>query len=259
MDEPMPHHDKLLELFRSSDERNVAIAMEMAKNPEYAFLQSKIDDYLFLYQCLINEKVRVIEPQHIIELNDTRMLKTERQKSSLPPEIRELKHLKWLEITSCELKKLPPEIGELQNLEYLDLRHNKLTKLPKEVGQLQQLRFLGLAQNQLKRLPNTIGQLQNLVRLEVSSNPLGRLPKQIGQLISLDGLVLDDVRLKKIPKSMKALSNLSRLYILKSGLSDKWITKLEQWLPECKIRYENVDVFGVQPENLPLPKPKFDK
>ena len=89
-------------------------------------------------------------------------------------------------------------------------------------------------------------------------NRLKKLPKQIGQLSNLHGLILDNNNIKRLPKNIKNLPKLDEIWAIESGLSHKWITKLEQWLPECEIMYENVNIPGDQLTDWPTPKPKPD-
>ena len=262
----MGNHDKLLDLFYSQDERSVAVAMEMAKNPDYAFLKTKIEDYLILYQRLYDETVNVVEPQHITKLNYP--IKTIENKkldklpsqirhlrcveklyiescqiNYIPPEIGELKNLTRLEIKYCKIKKLPPEIGNLPNLQYLDLSGTKLKRLPKAIGKLESLENLNLTYCELNSLPDTIGQLNNLMILNLDHNHLKRLPKQFGELSSLGVLILNNNNIKRLPKKFKKLTSLNTLWAIESGLSLKWEAKLQQWLPECEMTFRNENPY----------------
>ena len=69
------------------------------------------------------------------------------------------------------LTTLPPEIGNLKNLEYLSLGSNELTTIPKEIGNLTNLEVLWLTGNQLTTIPPEIGNLKNLIRLDLNRNP----------------------------------------------------------------------------------------
>lgn len=260
----MLHHDKLLELFHSSDERNVAIAMEMAKNPEYAFLQAKIDDYLVLCQALYDKNVNVLEPGQVVRLNGSTMALSKQKIERLPVQVHHLKHietlyleecqindlsaigaftnLNWLEITDCELTKLPPEIGKLKNLTYLKLSDTRLKCLPKSIGQLENLGTLDLTGCNLKKLPNTIVDLKNLGVLNLRYNRLRRLPKRIGQLENLGVLILEHNKIRRLPKSFQRLQ-LSQLHILTTRINYRQITKYKALHPKCRVDDELVDVF----------------
>ncbi|KAK3021427.1 hypothetical protein RJ639_046007 [Escallonia herrerae] len=61
---------------------------------------------------------------------------------SIPEEVFELHHLKYLSMRETKLKKLPKSIGKLQNLETLDLKGTDVTQLPLEITRLHKLRHL---------------------------------------------------------------------------------------------------------------------
>ncbi len=75
--------------------------------------------------------------------------------TTLPAQIRELKNLTYLDLSSSELTTLPAEIGELKNLTYLDLSSSELTTLPAQIGELKNLTFLYLDFASLKSLPSS--------------------------------------------------------------------------------------------------------
>jgi Leucine-rich repeat (LRR) protein len=90
------------------------------------------------------------------------------------------------------LTTLPPEIGNLKNLEYLSLGSNELTTIPKEIGNLTNLEVLWLTGNQLTTIPPEIGNLKNLEGLSLYDNPLTTLPPEIGKLTKLGWLGLSN-------------------------------------------------------------------
>ena len=110
--------------------------------------------------------------------------------TTLPPEIGNLKNLEVLYLIGNKLKTLPPEIGNLTKLEVLNLNRNKLTTLPPEIGNLTNLKGLNLSSNQLTTLPAEIGNLTNLRWLYLDSNQFTTLPPEIGHLKNLERLYL---------------------------------------------------------------------
>lgn len=72
--------------------------------------------------------------------------------------------LEDVELGDCLISRLPPTIRKLKSLEFLDLRNNKLTDVPDEMSQLISLKVLRVGGNPLtpivlerirKLLPNT--------------------------------------------------------------------------------------------------------
>ena len=65
----------------------------------------------------------------------------------IPPELRYLSNLEWLNLSWSELTGgIPPELGDLSNLEWLNLSVNSLTgEIPSELGDLSSLIDLDLA------------------------------------------------------------------------------------------------------------------
>jgi Leucine-rich repeat (LRR) protein len=66
---------------------------------------------------------------------------------ALQAEVRNLSHLKVLDLSDNQFTGVPAEVGQLQNLEVLDLSNNKLTGLPYELGNLSKLKTLNLSGN----------------------------------------------------------------------------------------------------------------
>ncbi len=139
--------------------------------------------------------------------------------SELPPEIGQLKNLKYLSIAGNELSSLPPEIGQLTNLENLILNENQLTSLPPEIGQLTNLEVLRLDRNQLTELPPEIGLLTKLKMLLLGSNQHTELPPEIGQLTSLTSLSSINGSLTSLPPEIGQLRNLTELQLFNNQLT----------------------------------------
>ena len=69
--------------------------------------------------------------------------------SSVPAEIRKLRHLELLDLSGNALTCVPPELGMLTALKELYLFDNHITTLPPELGSLHQLQTLGVEGNPL--------------------------------------------------------------------------------------------------------------
>ena len=96
-------------------------------------------------------------PQAIAELSNLTVLSVSKQLSVLPSNIKHLKNLRRLYLSSNQLAALPDEIGELKELEWLNERmetgyysskhNNQLPTLPDEIGELKKLKVQLVAGN----------------------------------------------------------------------------------------------------------------
>lgn len=108
---------------------------------------------------------------------------------SIPPEIRDLPHLRSLILYYNDLSgSIPSEIGELSNLQDLTLRYNKLSgSIPPELGNIPPLMIIDLSHNQLTgEIPSSLGNLEWLQALILEYNSLdGNIPAEFGNLHSI--------------------------------------------------------------------------
>ena len=142
-----------------------------------------------------------------------------RNLTSLPLEIRELKNITTLNISGNQLTSLPPEISELINLTKLDISGNQLTSLPPEISELINLTELSISGNQLTSLPPEIIELKNLTRLDISGNQLTSLPPEIIELKNLTKLYTYNNQLTSLPPEISELKNLTKLSISRNQLT----------------------------------------
>lgn len=152
----------------------------------------------------------------------------------LPPEIGNLKKLKWLDMSQNRGLAPPPEIGRLTNLKTflmsanivteipeeiwtlkklhtLNLENNRLTSVSEKIENLTELRTLKLLGNQLKTLPPQIGRLEKLQELEIMYNPLESLPDEMENLKKLKSFYLVNTRLKEFPPFLRKLKKTARM------------------------------------------------
>lgn len=162
-------------------------------------------------------KTALRDPDRVRELNLSRM-----GMSTLPQEVRQLRHLRVLDIRWNKLSTLPDWIGELSELEVLYAQHNQLTAWPAAGAQLSRLRRLELGDNQLKKMPaaalparlERLGLAENrirtlhwdrpfpqLKRLELRKNRLIRWP-EIPPPVALAYLDLQDNKLQVLPDTL---------------------------------------------------------
>ena len=119
----------------------------------------------------------------------------------------------YLPLVDLRLTAIPPEIGELTHLKYLDISGNRLTVLPPQIGLLVNLIQLFVTRTQIATLPSQIGQLTNLTHLNISHCQLTALPPEIGQLIKLTKLLLSYNQLTALPYELGRLMALKELLL----------------------------------------------
>ncbi|WP_427162498.1 COR domain-containing protein [Aliinostoc sp. HNIBRCY26] len=141
------------------------------------------------------------------------------QLRNLPAEIVELQNLRSLYLWNNQLNSLPPEIVQLTHLQSLNLSSNQLSSLPPEIVQLTHLQSLNLSSNQLSSLPPEIVQLTHLQSLNLYNNQLSSLPSEFGQLVNLQSLNLYNNQLSSLPPEFGQLVSLQSLYLSSNNLS----------------------------------------
>jgi Leucine-rich repeat (LRR) protein len=173
----------------------------------------------------------------------------------LPPEIRQLTHLKYLELGKSKLYSLPPEIGNLMNLQEINLSTNwgQSVSIPKEIGKLVNLKKIDFGWCNIKEIPDEIGNLSNLEELNIWGGDLTSLPTDIGKLKKLEKLFLSGNELQNLPAELFNLKDLKFL-----NLSDNELVELDSNIYKL-YSLEDLDLSGninlkVIPESLGMLK-----
>jgi Leucine-rich repeat (LRR) protein len=91
---------------------------------------------------------------------------------TLSEEIKQLKLLEHLDLSSNELNILPVELCECNNLTELFLNDNSLLRLPEGIGYLPKLSKLDISTNRLSSIPFSIGYCDSLTILNANENPI---------------------------------------------------------------------------------------
>ena len=143
---------------------------------------------------------------------------------TLPPELGDLTHLRWLVLDGNELTgAIPAELGNLAQLRTLVLDNNKLTgPIPPALAELSQLTTLNLTGNSLNGpIPPQLGALPRLDSLQLGNNELtGPIPAELGDLSSLQWLRLSFNRLSgAVPPELGKLRNLTYLSVSSNELT----------------------------------------
>ncbi|KAG8380069.1 hypothetical protein BUALT_Bualt07G0155100 [Buddleja alternifolia] len=159
-----------------------------------------------------------------------RVLKVGLQSENIETEIKNLIHLRYLDMDGRRLDRIPQTLFKLYNLETLYLNKLELREIPKEIGNLIRLTHLDLSLNRdIKELPETICNLHHLRTLGLDRCfSLERLPEGLDRLVNLTHLRNSHTYLlKQIPQGLEQLTGLRTLNCYNVGRS---------W---CKWRYLN--------------------
>jgi Leucine-rich repeat (LRR) protein len=89
--------------------------------------------------------------------------------TTLPSNIRVLKNVKRLHLSSSALKSLPEEIGELTQLEEISASETNLDTIPNSFIKLTNLKILGIMPCNFKTIPQILYQMTWLEKLDVGS------------------------------------------------------------------------------------------
>ena len=97
--------------------------------------------------------------------------------------------------------RIPPELRSLASLTWLDLRGHLLSgEIPSELGKLTNLRFLNISRNNMRgEIPSELGRLSNLTTLDLWGNELiSEIPPELGNLLSLAWLRLSQNPVERV-------------------------------------------------------------
>ncbi|XP_063312029.1 malignant fibrous histiocytoma-amplified sequence 1 [Pelobates fuscus] len=166
---------------------------------------------------------------------------------SLPEDIRVMKSLKVLWLSSTGLCTLPYSFCDLVSLESLMLDNNHLDSLPAGFGSLQKLRMINLSSNSFQDFPNALLQLLELEELYISRNNLSVVPEEIARLFRLVTLWLDNNKIRYLPDSIVNLSLLEELVLQGNQIAI---------LPENFGKLSKVNIWKIK--DNPLIQPPYE-
>lgn len=169
-------------------------------------LKTKID---FIYKMKYkNQNGFMVKNRHVKYLSlSSRNIKT------LPEEIGNFPYLEYLDLSDNEIHDIPYSIEKLKRLLLLKMNKNKIENIPKSLGKLNSLEILDLGDNILKAIPKSIGKLIRLKKLILYLNELCSLPESIGDLKSLEVMNLNSNKIEELPNSIGSLKSLNTLYL----------------------------------------------
>lgn len=115
--------------------------------------------------------------------------------------LKNIKPLKSLNLTECNLSKFPLAVSYLPNLETLSLWNNKISSIPDELYSITSLKHLTIGNNNLSNLSPKISQLINLESFESSSTNIRVYPNEMTKLKKLIEIYPSDT-MQYIPKAL---------------------------------------------------------
>lgn len=101
----------------------------------------------------------------------------------------------------------------LKNLKLLDLSNCNLTSIPSCLNSLTRLEDLKLNLNHITKLPESVYELSNLKNLEVESNYITGLSSNIKKLKKLESISLGETMVVSLPDEMSMLNKLKEIYV----------------------------------------------
>jgi Leucine-rich repeat (LRR) protein len=172
----------------------------------------------------------------------------------LPSTIGNLTELRHLSLSDeIELRSLPPEIKLLTKLEYLDIESENLKSLPKEIVSLIYLKYFRIEASLLTNLSFDIGKLSNLEKLEIRCPliNLDSLQEAIYTLGNLRSLGIGRSKITRISGEIKKLKELYSLRLNNNNISclTPEIGNLSK-LKILKVRGNNIQNLPIEIINL---------
>ena len=165
-------------LLNSEDHQHVELAFQLIKSiglDKMAFEHNN-KDYQRLIRLITNSHKKIlkcIENGFVSFLQELTFLDLcFDHVQHLLRSIFQIKNLKELILSNCNLSEINPEIKNLQKIENLYLKSNQLVSLPSEIGFLSTIKHLDLRNNQLESLPKDIRNLKNIKTLYLDGNPI---------------------------------------------------------------------------------------
>lgn len=113
--------------------------------------------------------------------------------------LKNIKSLKSLNLTECNLSRFPLAVLYLPNLETLNIWNNKIASIPDELYDMTSLKNLTIGNNNLNYLSPKISQLINLESFESSSTNIKVYPNEMMKLKKLTEIYPSDT-MQYIPK-----------------------------------------------------------
>lgn len=176
------------------------LSIENNRNEFYAMFKQRPDTIkkFSLYGCAFTDIPK--ELTSFTSLEELDLTGNDLSKSDLSP-LKNLKKLKSLNLTECNLSSFPLAILYLSNLETLSIWNNKISSIPDELYDLKSLKNLTIGNNNLSYLSPKISRLINLESFESSFTNIRVYPNDMARLKKLTEIYPNDT-MQYIPKAL---------------------------------------------------------
>lgn len=124
----------------------------------------------------------------------------------------------WLTLCNKNIFLIRPTIKQIIHLKTIQLCCNLLSFLPDEICELKNLNRFLVSKNKIKELPKNFGLLRNLRELNVASNLLTSIPKSFTSLRHLSFLILNDNKIKDLSHELAGCFSLKYLFIARNKI-----------------------------------------
>ena len=200
--------------------------------------------YLRIHQChrltSVSNEIKQLKNLTYLDLSSNAIL-------TLPNVFDSLKSLKLLELNSNMLTELPESICSLKDLESIQLHHNKLVALPEKFIKLKQLKNLSLSANPITHLPINFQQLL-LEEIYLGENQFNVFPYQIFDIITLKKISIFNTDVDSLPHSITKMENLEYIFL---NLNHAFIWKDAFVKLSKNKKLTQLKIHGYGLENIP--------
>ncbi|EPY53837.1 adenylate cyclase [Schizosaccharomyces cryophilus OY26] len=194
-----------------------------------------------MMQSLVNLETLNMSYNHFVQIPDT---------------ISNLKNLKFLYCTNCEISYVSPELGKLSKLTLLDLHANNIKVFPEEVWQISALKMVNLSSNILEKIKlpmagtkqstRSVSQLK--IMRTLSGSPISNTSSSEYIYPSVEELILVDNRLGD--DCFKPISFFKEIRIL--NLSYNYLTEIPNTFFENFSHLNHVFLSGNKLSNISI-------
>lgn len=228
----------IFSLSLAAQEQSYDSIEEGLKNPEAVTVLYLINQHLNL---LPNDILLFKNVEEII-LDENPNLNLDQAFSILA----QLKKLKSLSLSKCNLNSIPVSIKLLSTLEELDLSHNNITYFPEPIKALSNLKilnffdakmsklhflnsdlpnleYINLCYNNFEVFPTDLGNLQSLKTIRIWANNMLVIPSDVEKLKYVEEINLDMNNLDSLPPEFSKLKSLKILSLEGNNLNEKSI------------------------------------
>lgn len=225
----------------------------VCNGPEYTSIcTERLKDFKNVSTLVIENTSLKSIPDELQDLTNLENFKYMRNKSTVCFEnLKKLKTIHSLDLSSNELTDLPFAITKLRNLCHLSLHDNNLSNLPFQIKSLQRLKTLDLSRNIFKTFPAVIELLEEeLEKLDMSQNQLKCIPAGIHNLRYVQSLDFSQNHIESFNIQGWPLMCLESLNLANNKI---------EVLPSCISIFKNTEILNLSNNKIQSLPPELNK